>query len=64
MNAVSAPVVSEFKEIERTKAWKTIILYAIAKKIAEKYYLIFIYDTEKEINIQKIEQNGQTDSNF
>lgn len=64
MNAVSAPVVSEFKEIERTKAWETIILYAIAKKIAEKYHLIFIYDTEKEINIQKIEQNGQTDSNF
>lgn len=64
MNAVSVPVVSEFKETEHTKAWETIILYAIAKKIAEKYRLIFIYDTKKEINIQKIEQNGQTDSNF
>lgn len=64
INAVSAPIVSEFKETEHTKTWETITLYAIAKEIAEKYHLIFIYDTEKEINIQKIEQNGQTDSKF
>ncbi len=64
LNGVSSPVESNFKETENTKTWENINLYTIAKEISEKYNLLLIYDAQKEINISKIEQNGQTDSSF
>ncbi len=64
LNGVSSPVESNFKETENTKTWENINLYMIAKEISEKYNLLLIYDAQKEINISKIEQNGQTDSSF
>lgn len=64
LNGVSSPVESNFKETENTKTWENINLFMIAKEISEKYNLLLIYDTQKEITISKIEQNGQTDSSF
>lgn len=64
INGVSAPVNSCFKETENTKTWESATIRLIAGEIAGKYGLELVYESSEEIQVAKIEQDKQADSDF
>lgn len=63
INGVSAPVNSSFKETERTRTWEAATIQVIAAELAGKYGLTLTYDAD-DIQVKKMEQSGQSDSEF
>lgn len=64
INGVSAPVNTCFKETENTKTWESATVKLIAGELAGKYGLELVYESTEEIQVAKIEQDKQTDSDF
>ena len=64
INGVSAPVNTGFKETANTKTWEAATVQVIARELANKYGLQLVYDCTAEIPVAKMEQSGQTDSEF
>lgn len=63
INGVSAPVNSSFKETEKTRTWEAATIQVIAAELAGQYGMTLAYDAD-DIQIQKMEQSGQSDSEF
>jgi len=63
IGAISGPVQDGFRETERTKTWQHTNLFAIAKKIGERYGLTVYYDAAAVL-VKKCEQSGESDSAF
>lgn len=63
IGAVSMPVKGEFKGRKRTKTYKKVTLYEIAKEIARRAGIACYYSA-KRIHIKSIEQNKTADSEF
>lgn len=64
INGVSAPANTEFKESKNSKTWESATVRIIAQEIASRYGLKLEYDSPVEIQVEKMEQNEQTDSDF
>lgn len=64
INGVSAPVNTDFKETENTKTWEAATVRLIAAEIAGRYGLKLAYESGADIQIAKMEQSNQTDSDF
>lgn len=63
LGMISAPASSSFSTKGRTKTWKSITIYQIAKQIASRYKLKLVYDAPT-IKIKSLEQNNKADSSF
>lgn len=63
INGVSSPVNSGFKGTENTRTWEAATIQVIAAELAGKYGLTLVYDAD-DIQVKKMEQSGQPDSEF
>lgn len=64
IQAVSAPISSDFKSTKKKNTWNHITLKDLAAEIASNAGISLIYDSEKTISISSIEQEKQTDAEF
>lgn len=63
-SALSVPSKTSFKSTPRSKTWKSTTLKAIARTIAKKYKLKFVYDSAAVIKIKSVKQSSQNDCEF
>lgn len=64
IQAVSAPISSDFKSTKKKNTWNHITLKELATEIANHAGISLTYDSEKTISISSIEQEKQTDAEF
>lgn len=64
IEGVSAPVDRDFKDTKRTQTWEKVTIRQIAAEIAARYGLSLVYDTAKDITLEREEQNEKTDSAY
>jgi phage protein D len=64
IKAVSIPVSSNLKQEEKTNAWEETTLQKIAQSIADKAGVKLMYEVESDIQIDRADQEKQTDMSF
>ncbi len=64
IKALAIPKNIEFTETKRSRKWQSVSMKRLTNDLIQKYNLILVWDTNKDLIIESIEQNDETDSKF
>jgi len=64
IKAVSIPISSSLKQEEKNNTWEEVTLQKIAQSIADKAGVKLMYEVETDIQLDRVDQQQQTDMSF
>lgn len=64
IKALNIPATAGFNDTPQNNAWESISLKELGQKIAGKYGMTFIFDSEKDFTLSALKQSDQTDADF
>jgi hypothetical protein len=64
IKAVSIPISSSLKQEEKTNTWEEVTLQKVAQTIADKNGVKLMYEVESDIQLDRVDQQQQTDMSF
>ena len=64
LKALNMPTTEGFNDVAEDGSWEYITLYELGQKIANKYGMEFVYDSDLSIMIRALKRTNQTDPDF
>lgn len=64
ISAISTPVLSAFKDAQRSKTWESVTVAEIAKDIASRAGVALTIDADASFKIASVEQSKESDAEF